>query len=128
MALKGSSRILLVDDDDYSLRMMKEMLSRLGLKNITTSKDVPSAMKVFSDCEEKGEEFDLILSDYNMPGLTGVELYEGVQTKRVVPFIIITAESDKDSVLKIMEAGIKHIVLKPYTPNTLTKYINEVMN
>ena len=120
---------ILVIDDSYNIReMIVKNLQKMGFINISTAVDVPSAWEAIKKAENDKQPFDLILSDLNMPGLSGLEfLKQFRQYDNYVdtPFILVTTESEKTAVLEAAASGVSNYVVKPFDTPTLSRKLIE---
>ena len=117
-------KILIVDDFATMRKILKNILKQIGFKNISEADDGKSALKIL-----KKENFDLILSDWNMPGISGLELLNGIRFDnelKNIPFIMVTAEARKDNILEAVKAGVNSYIVKPFTAETVREKINKV--
>ena len=110
-------RVLVVDDQSEMLGLMRKMIREMGVVNISEAKDADSALNAFRMAPEA---IDVVLSDWNMPGLTGVEfLRELRQIKPSIPFLMVTGRSDTDSVVEAQKSGVTSYIRKPFSPQQL---------
>jgi two-component system chemotaxis response regulator CheY len=117
--------ILVVDDTAVMRTMLRRSLSSLGFKNIT---DCRSAEEALDKLHESS--FDLIISDWSMPKMSGLEFFQELQhTERLkkVPFLVITANTDRRTVLTALKAGIVFYVTKPFTLEALREKVEAVL-
>lgn len=111
-------KILVVDDMLTIRKIAKKILTELHFKNIYEASDGNEAWQILN----KEKPFDLIICDWNMPKLTGLELLKKIRSTPEVaetPFILLTAESDMAQVKIAIEAGVDDYVLKPFTADIL---------
>ena len=117
-------KIMVVDDFATMRRIVKGALKQLGFKNILEAEDGSAALQ-----ELKKETVGLIVSDWNMPKMTGLELLKAVrgdETLKGVPFIMVTAEGQKENIVEAVKAGVSNYVMKPFSPETLKEKIDKV--
>jgi len=117
-------KILIVDDFATMRKILKNILKQLGFKNIIEADDGKSALKIL-----KKENFDLILSDWNMPVISGLELLNKVKSDnelKNIPFVMVTAEAQKDNILEAVKAGVNSYIVKPFTPETVGEKLNKI--
>ncbi|RZB35769.1 MAG: two-component system, chemotaxis family, chemotaxis protein CheY [Desulfobacteraceae bacterium Eth-SRB2] len=117
-------KVLIVDDFATMRKILKNILKKIGLKNISEADDGKSALKIL-----KKENFDLILSDWNMPEISGLELLNRVKSDnelKNIPFVMVTAEAQKDNILEAVKAGVNSYIVKPFTPETVREKLNKV--
>ncbi|MCB2185482.1 MAG: chemotaxis protein CheW [Deltaproteobacteria bacterium] len=118
--------VLLVEDSDIMRKMEKKILGDLGYTQVLEAADGQAAVKVL----ESGEPVDLIICDWNMPGMNGLELLTWVRASEKwpgLPFIMATARGEKKEVAQAGEAGVSAMVSKPFTPPELKGKIAEAM-
>ncbi|MBU0480134.1 MAG: response regulator [Proteobacteria bacterium] len=120
-----SIRILIVDDFDTMQKIIRNILLEQGYTNLTFATDGEKAVKILAD-----EKIDLIISDWNMPRMTGVELLKHVRKAPAlahIPFIMVTAEGEKENILKAIQAKVDQYIIKPFTPEMLAQKIRNVL-
>ncbi|MBW1681530.1 MAG: chemotaxis response regulator CheY [Deltaproteobacteria bacterium] len=118
-------KVLVVDDFATMRRIVKGALKQLGFKNIAEAEDGVTALQ-----ELKREAYGLVLSDWNMPNMTGLDLLKAVRSEeslKHLPFIMITAEGQKENVLQAVQAGVSNYIVKPFTPETLNEKLKTVL-
>jgi len=118
-------KVLVVDDFATMRRIVKGALKQLGFVNIVEAEDGQIALELL-----KKEKVGLIVSDWNMPNMTGIEFLKVVRADAVLkdtPFIMVTAEGQKDNVLEAVNAGVSNYVVKPFTPDILGEKIKKVL-
>jgi two-component system chemotaxis response regulator CheY len=114
--------ILIVEDLLTTRLFLRRTLKKLGYTNVVLSGDGEIALK-----ELELKSFDLIISDWHMPNMDGLDLYKALSKNRKwseIPFLLITAEKERD---KVIEAGIKEYLVKPVKPENLSNKIKEVV-
>lgn len=119
-------KILVVDDFATMRRIVKNILAQLGYKNVVEADDGTTAQKVLSQ-----EKVDLIISDWNMPKMTGLELLKSVRGNPEtanVPFIMVTAEAQQDNIILAVKAKVSQYIVKPFTAETLGEKISKVFS
>ena len=120
-----SIRILIVDDFATMRRILKNILKQLGFKNILEADDGTTALEVL----EK-QEIDLIISDWNMPKMTGLELLKSVRVSekyKRAPFLMVTAEAQKQNVIEAVQAGVSNYVVKPFTAEAISDKLEKIL-
>ncbi|MEE8431932.1 MAG: PAS domain-containing protein, partial [Candidatus Desulfatibia sp.] len=123
--LKGTERILLVDDEETIVRMETQMLERLGY-DVTERTSSIEALEAFRAAPDK---FDLVITDMTMPNMTGVQLSQKLlEIRPDIPIIICTGFSTKIDDEKAKVAGIRGYVMKPVVMRELAKKIREVLD
>ena len=123
MAFHNNLRVLVVDDHKTMIRIIRNLLAQLGLENIEEAYDGQDALRKLAQ-----EKFDLVLSDWNMMPMTGLELLRCVRNDpayghRTVPFVMITAEAKPENVMEAKAAGVDNYIIKPFNAETLESKI-----
>lgn len=124
MAIDTSIKVLVVDDFATMRRIVKGALKQLGFKDIIEAEDGKAAFD-----ELKKEKVGLIVSDWNMPNMTGLELLKAVRSDdglKDIPFLMVTAEGQKDNVVEAIKSGVNNYVVKPFTPDTFSEKLQKV--
>ena len=125
MPVDTSIKVLVVDDFATMRRIVKGVLRQLGFSNIIEAEDGTVALN-----ELKKEKIGLIVSDWNMPNMTGLELLKAVRGDgelKGIPFIMVTAEGQKENVIEAVKAGVSNYVVKPFTPETFGEKLQKVL-
>ncbi len=116
--------ILVVDDFSTMRRIVKNILRQLGYTNILEADDGTTALDVLGR-----EKIDFVISDWNMPRMSGLELLKAVRTKeewKSLPFLMVTAEGQKEHVIEAVKHRVSNYIVKPFTPETLIEKINKI--
>jgi len=124
MGANPEMTILCVDDFSTMRRIIKTLLKQLGYKNILEADDGSTALEVL-----KENNVDFIISDWNMPKMTGLDLLKAVRqddAMKEIPFLMVTAESEKDSILTAVKAGVSNYVVKPFKADVLKEKIDKI--
>lgn len=117
-------KILIVDDFATMRRIVKNILVQLGYKNIIEADDGTSALTVL-----KNEKVDLIISDWNMPKMTGLDLLKAIRgndATATLPFIMVTAEAQQDNIIQAVKAKVSQYIVKPFTAETMQEKLAKV--
>ncbi len=120
-----SIKILIVDDFATMRRIMKNILKQLGFTNVTEADDGTTALELL-----KTNSFDLIVSDWNMPKMTGLELLKQVRSMpetKSLPFLMVTAEAQKQNVIEAVQAGVSNYVVKPFTADQISEKLKKIL-
>lgn len=124
-----TTRILVVDDMASLRELLKAYLHRMGFKQITEAVDGRDAYQAMIAAKAAGSPFELVISDWNMPNLSGLELLKLVRSVpdwKNLPFILLTTESEKDKVLEALTAGASNYMVKPVAEKTLEEKLLRV--
>lgn len=117
-------KILVVDDFATMRRIVKNILVQLGFKNIIEADDGTSALDIL-----QSEKIGLIISDWNMPKMTGLDLLKTVRDNEALaatPFIMVTAEAQQDNILAAVKAKVSQYIVKPFTAETLSEKLDKI--
>ena len=125
MAVDMNMNVLIVDDYKTMLRIIENLLKQLGFKNIHQATDGSGALRMLREMP-----FGLVISDWNMQPMTGLQLLKEVRTDdklKTMPFIMVTAESKTENVVAAKEAGVNNYIVKPFNAETLKQKISSVL-
>lgn len=117
-------KILVVDDFATMRRIIKNILRELGYENIFEADSGLSALEIL-----KRENINFIISDWNMPQMSGIELLKAVRNSEVwhdMPFLMVTAEGQKENVLEAAKNKVSNYIVKPFTAEVLKEKINKI--
>lgn len=110
-----SPRALVADDSSTMRKIILRSLQAVGVPEAVEAADGSEAVSLF-----KPGEFDLVLTDWNMPGKTGLEVVQEIRAKDPkVTIIMVTTEAEKSRVMQAIEAGVSDYLIKPFTADTL---------
>lgn len=124
MGLKTSMSILVVDDYQTMVRIIRNLLKQLGFEDVD---DAANGNQAIGKMREK--KYDLVISDWNMEPMTGFEFLKTVRADDALsdtPFIMVTAESKTDNVVAAKRAGVSSYIVKPFSAQTLRAKIESV--
>jgi two-component system chemotaxis response regulator CheY len=124
MAVDTSMPILVVDDYNTMIRIIRNLLRQLGFKDIDDASDGSMALS-----KMHAKRYSLIISDWNMEPMTGYELLKEVRSDpglASTPFIMVTAESKTENVIAAKQAGVNNYIVKPFNSDTLKSKIDAV--
>lgn len=124
MPADTNMKILIVDDFATMRRIVKNILVQLGFKNIVEADDGTSALEILQE-----EKIDLIISDWNMPKMTGLDLLKTVRSDDKLaptPFIMVTAEAQQDNIIAAVKAKVSQYIVKPFTADTLAEKMDKI--
>jgi len=120
-----SINILIVDDFVTMRRILKNILRQLGFVKMVEADDGTTALELL-----KKTHIDLIISDWNMPRMTGLELLKavrGMEETKDLPFLMVTAEAQKQHVINAVKAGVSNYVVKPFTAEQIQEKLNKIL-
>lgn len=116
-------KILVVDDSKTMQRIIKNSLVRLGYNDILLANDGEEAFNIFEE-----EKIDLLITDWNMPVINGLELVKKVRSENdFIPIIMVTTEGGKKEVITALKAGVNNYIVKPFTPQVLKEKLSLFM-
>jgi len=124
MGYDKNMRVLVVDDFSTMRRIIKNILRQLGFNNIIEADDGTTAWEVLNK-----DRIDFIISDWNMPKMTGIELLRKVRASEEfadLPFLMVTAEGLQENIIKAVQAKVSNYIVKPFTPETLGQKIDKI--
>lgn len=127
---KDDIRILLVDDLEMSRTLLRMELMRVGLRKIDDAEEGQSALTMLEYALEEGKPYSMIICDWNMPVMDGLELLKLIRKDKnfkSLPFIMLTAEAEMEAVTKVMQAGATDYLVKPISPDGLAKKMNALV-
>jgi two-component system chemotaxis response regulator CheY len=119
-------KVLVVDDFATMRRIVKNVLKQIGFSDIVEADDGATALDVL-----KENQIDLIVSDWNMPKMTGLDLLKtvrGDESTKEIPFLMVTAEAQKDNVLQAVQAGVSNYIVKPFTADGVKEKLTQIFN
>lgn len=117
-------KILIVDDFSTMRRIIKNLLRDLGFSNTSDADDGLTALPML-----KGGSYDFLVTDWNMPGMTGIELLKAVRSDpnlASLPVLMVTAEQKKEQIVEAAQAGVNGYIVKPFTAITLKEKIDKI--
>lgn len=118
-------KVLIVDDYNTMLRIVRNLLNQIGFKDIDEATDGTQALELF-----KQKNYGLVISDWNMEPMSGYDFLKHVRAgshNQNVPFIMVTAESKTENVIKAKQAGVSNYIVKPFNAETLKGKIESVL-
>mgnify|MGYP002641341349 FL=1 len=125
MTVDKNMPILIVDDYKTMLKIIRNLLSELGFTNIEEASDGQEAFDKL-----KANDISLVISDWNMEPMTGIELLRQVRADeklKTMPFIMVTAEAKAENVVVAKKAGVNNYIIKPFTAATLKSKLSAVI-
>ncbi|HEX3573798.1 MAG TPA: chemotaxis response regulator CheY [Rhodopila sp.] len=125
MAVNSNLNVLIVDDYKTMLRIIRNLLKQIDFENVEEASDGVEAL-----AKLQAGNFDLIISDWNMEPMTGLQLLQHVRSDpklKNTPFIMVTAESKTENVIVAKQAGVSNYIVKPFNAETLRAKIQKVL-
>lgn len=117
-------KVLVVDDFPTMRRIIKNLLKQLGFENIEEAENGEDAYRKL-----KSGDFGLVVSDWNMPVMEGIELLKKVRSDpqlKDIPFLMVTAEAEKEKVIEAIKAGVDNYIVKPFTGEVLKEKLEKI--
>ena len=117
-------KFLVVDDFSTMRRIVRNLLKELGFSNVHEAEDGADALQKLD-----GGQFDFVVSDWNMPNMTGIELLRKIRsdpTLKQLPVLMITAEAKKENIIEAAQAGASVYIVKPFTAATLDEKLKKI--
>lgn len=117
-------KILIVDDFSTMRRIIKNLLRDLGFNNTAEADDGNTALPIL-----QSGSFDFLVTDWNMPGMTGIDLLKAVRADAKLgklPVLMVTAEQKRDQIIEAAQAGVNGYIVKPFTAITLKEKIDKI--
>ena len=124
MAIDMSMPVLVVDDYNTMIRIIRNLLKQLGFEDVDDATDGSAALAKLRE-----KKYGLVISDWNMEPMTGYELLKEVRADpglNKTPFIMVTAESKTENVIAAKKAGVNNYIVKPFNAQTLKTKIEAV--
>lgn len=116
-------RVLVVDDSTVMRKVLIGALSRCGIENADQACDGAEAIDAV-----KQNDYGLILMDWNMPNMHGIDAVRGIRAMgNNTPIIMVTTEAERPRILEALKAGANNYVIKPFEPKTIIEKISEVL-
>ncbi|OPX19563.1 MAG: hypothetical protein BZ151_08445 [Desulfobacca sp. 4484_104] len=123
-SLDVKKKVLVVDDFSTMRKIVRNVLKQLGFEDIVEADNGANALAVL-----RNEKIDLVVTDWNMPQMDGLELLENIRANDMtknLPVLMVTAEGMKESVIAAVKAGVDNYVVKPFTAETLSEKLEQV--
>ncbi|RGP39532.1 Histidine kinase [Altererythrobacter insulae] len=117
-------KVLVVDDFSTMRRIVKNLLRDLGFTNIQEADDGSTALPML-----QGGDFDFVVTDWNMPGMQGIDLLKAIRADAKlshIPVLLITAEAKKEQIVMAAQAGVNGYIVKPFTAATLKNKLDKI--
>lgn len=117
-------RILVVDDFSTMRRIIRNLLREIGFQNIQEADDGNTAWPML-----QAGEFDFLVTDWNMPGMPGIDLLKAVRADdrlKTLPVLMVTAEAKREQIVEAAQAGVNGYIVKPFTAETLREKLDRI--
>jgi len=122
--LNKDMKILIVDDFSTMRRIIKNLLRDLGFNNTAEADDGSTALPMLQN-----GSFDFLVTDWNMPGMTGIDLLKAVRADEDLsgmPVLLVTAEQKREQIIEAAQAGVNGYIIKPFTAQTLKEKLDKI--
>jgi len=122
--LNKDMKILIVDDFSTMRRIIKNLLRDLGFSNTQEADDGQTALPML-----QSGNFDFLVTDWNMPGMTGIDLLKAVRADEklsTLPVLLVTAEQKREQIVEAAQAGVNGYIVKPFTAEVLKEKIGKI--
>lgn len=119
-------KILVVDDFSTMRRIIKNLLRELGFTNMDEADDGQTALPKL-----KTGGYDFLITDWNMPGMTGIDLLKAVRATPELagmPVLMVTAEQKREQIIEAAQAGVNGYIIKPFTAGTLEEKLTKIFD
>jgi len=119
-------KVLVVDDFSTMRRIVKNLLRDLGFTNIQEADDGSTALPML-----QSGEFDFVVTDWNMPGMQGIDLLRAIRADASlshIPVLMVTAEAKKEQIVMAAQAGVNGYIVKPFTAATLKTKLDKIFD
>ena len=122
--MSNNMKILVVDDFSTMRRIVKGLLGELGYNDVTEADDGNTALPLL-----KGGNFDFLITDWNMPGMPGLDLLKAVRGDAKLaklPVLMLTAEAKREQIIEAAQNGVNGYIIKPFTAQTLEEKLGKI--
>jgi two-component system chemotaxis response regulator CheY len=119
-----NTKFLVVDDFSTMRRIVRNLLKELGFSNVQEAEDGVDALNKL-----RSDQFDFVVSDWNMPNMTGIDLLRAIRADaslKHLPVLMVTAEAKKENIIEAAQAGASGYVVKPFTAATLDEKLKKI--
>lgn len=117
-------KFLVVDDFSTMRRIVKNLLKELGFTNVQEAEDGVEGLHKL-----RNEDFDFVVSDWNMPNMTGIDMLRAIRADeklKHLPVLMVTAEAKRENIIEAAQAGASGYVVKPFTAGTLDEKLKKI--
>ncbi|MBF0286848.1 MAG: response regulator [SAR324 cluster bacterium] len=131
MTVSKDIKILVVDDNAPMRKILVNILTHAGFKNVTEANDGSTALVKLNNTKTGSKKIDLVLLDWSMPNVTGMSVLKEVKADlhlKDIPVIMVTAESSQENIMAAVKAGASNYIIKPFEPETIISKIDKVFS
>ena len=124
MPADPNMKILVVDDMSTMRRIVKNIMKQLGFANVEEAENGQDALDKL-----KTESFGFVISDWNMPVMTGIDLLRAIRADdklKAIPVLMVTAEAQKENLVEAIKAGVSNYIVKPFTTEVLQEKMSKI--
>ncbi len=129
MSQLAQLKILIADDHFLVRQFVRNTLQEAKISNIQTAADGNEAIEMIQKSQEAKQPFDIVFLDWNMPTISGLEVLNYFRTKPAyaeTAFVMLTAESEQQNIMKAIKAGATSYIIKPVSPSEMSKKLVEI--
>ncbi|MDH5668225.1 MAG: chemotaxis response regulator CheY [Nitrospira sp.] len=124
MPADPNMKILVVDDMATMRRIVKTLLKQLGFTNISEAENGEEGLQKL-----RSEKFDFVVSDWNMPIMTGIDMLRAIRADealKAIPVLMVTAEAQQQNLVEAVQAGVSNYIVKPFTAETMQEKLAKI--
>ncbi len=124
MPADKNMKILVVDDFNTMRRIVKNVLKQIGFDNVSEAEDGQTALTML-----KADKFDFVVTDWNMPVMTGLDLLKTMKADAAlkdIPVMMVTAEAQQQNIVEAVKSGAANYIVKPFTAEVMEEKINKI--
>jgi len=126
-----TSKILIADDSASIRKIIEKILKDMGLRDLTSVNDGEPALKILKNTNEVGvRPFDLVISDWNMIKVSGLDLLKSIRSDEVLkltPFLMVTSTTDQTEIITAIQAGVTDYIVKPFNAAIIQEKIFKIL-
>ena len=124
MPADPNMKILVVDDMSTMRRIVKNIMKQLGFANVEEAENGQDALDKL-----RAETFGFVISDWNMPVMTGIDLLRAIRADeklKAIPVLMVTAEAQKGNLIEAIQAGVSNYIVKPFSAEVVQEKMNKI--
>lgn len=124
MPADPNMKILVVDDMSTMRRIVKNIMKQLGFANVEEAENGQDALDKL-----RAETFGFVISDWNMPVMTGIDLLRAIRADeklKAIPVLMVTAEAQKENLIEAIQAGVSNYIVKPFSAEVVQEKMNKI--